>query len=223
MDHYELDDWVDLVRGDIVKERGKEMSRHLDGGCDRCQELHGLAQELTEMADASQERSPRFPEHVLWAARVIFSAPGAGRPAALPRLRIELVKEAPLAAPVGVRFGGDRDVWQGLFHAGDIAVDLRMDYDRDRCGVALVGQVADRRDPGRGLADLPVCLLVREEIVARAMTNRVGEFQMEYDARSQPQLRIGIPDQGLFSLTLDQIHTEASEPPTGSSPPAKRG
>ena len=78
--------------------------------------------------------------------------------------------------------------------------------------MSLAGQVADRRNPGLGLADLPTCLVIGDEIVARSMTNRLGGFQMEFDARHQPELRIGIPDQGLFSLPLTTLFpAEASE------------
>ena len=202
MEHYDLSEWAELARSELSADKARRMREHLADGCRSCRELQAAALELTELADVAGKGPLRIREDVLWAAKVIFGGAREAR-SGFPTLPTELVFEA-ANVPGGVRAAGGSDSWQGVFHADTVTVDLQLDLDPSRDRVAVIGQVADLEDRERGLAQLPACLKVRDETVARAMTNAVGEFRMEYNAGEAPELRIGIPERGLFAVTLDR-------------------
>lgn len=224
MAHYDLNDWANLALGDLPEALENEMNVHLSSGCARCRELAVAGRELTGMADTGGRGPVEFPEHVLWAARLIFG-PAGRRRERLPMLPVELAFES-ITSPAGVRAGSDPDSWQGVYRTGGVSIDLRMELDPSCGRVALFGQVADADDPSTGMPHLVTCLRVQDDIVDRAMTNEAGEFGMEYDARVAPELRIGIPERGLFAVTLDHSFVDAMDqdwtingrPSKGASP-----
>ncbi|MFB3815432.1 MAG: hypothetical protein ACE14L_15115 [Terriglobales bacterium] len=92
--------------------------------------------------------------------------------------------------PAGVR-SQQRLSRQALYEAGGFCVDLRLEHEPRGSLVTLVGQVANRKQPGHAVAHVPVVLMAGKQIVGRAFSNSFGEFQMEYAPKGQ--LRLHIP------------------------------
>jgi hypothetical protein len=80
---------------------------------------------------------------------------------------------------------------QTLYEAGEYTVDLRQEHERGGARVTVVGQLASRKEPGRSLAGLPVVLSSGKTVLAKAVSNRFGEFQMEYAPARNLRLDIG--------------------------------
>jgi len=75
-------------------------------------------------------------------------------------------------------------------------VDLRIGRERDATVVLLVGQIINRRDPDRRMGAIPVVLMSGKDVLGRAISNRFGEFQMEYKAKRSLQLHMPIKESG---------------------------
>jgi hypothetical protein len=59
-----------------------------------------------------------------------------------------------------------------------------------------VGQIIDREQPTSDLSDLPVLLMSGKAVIARARSNRFGEFQMEYEPGRRLRLLLPVEKRG---------------------------
>jgi len=69
---------------------------------------------------------------------------------------------------------------QALYQVGDYSLDLRLENERGTSRVALVGQIQNHQQPGNWLGGLPILLVSGKQILAQAVSNSLGESQMEY-------------------------------------------
>ncbi len=60
---------------------------------------------------------------------------------------------------------------QALYQAGDYSLDLRLESERGTSRVALVGQIQNRKQPGKRLGGVPVLLVSGKQILAQAVSN----------------------------------------------------
>jgi hypothetical protein len=134
----------------------------------------------------------------------------------LSRLIGRLVGDAlPDPALAGTR-SEDRISRHALFEAGDFYVDVRLEQEKGAPLATLVGQLTNREDPDSALAEAPVLLLARKNIVAHAVYNRFGEFQMDYPPANNLRLCIALDPPGKrIELSLRQL---ASDVPAHSDP-----
>src|ERR1019366_9254626 len=92
-------------------------------------------------------------------------------------------------SPVGLRATWQVG-WQGLYRPGDCSVDLRIEPELKSSRAAVIGQVTNPVPQGLGVGTLQVCLSAGKQVVAETLSNRFGEFQLEYD--QQPRLKLSI-------------------------------
>ncbi len=85
---------------------------------------------------------------------------------------------------------------QALYRAGDFSLDLRLEHEYGSRHVSLVGQLANPKQPLEKVANVPVILTSGKEILARAITNRFGEFQMEYEPKNRMRLYAAVAADG---------------------------
>jgi hypothetical protein len=185
-DHYSLEEWADFVRG--VSSHTDEMRAHLATGCAACRQSVDFLAYVQAVAAADRQVEP--PEGVVSAAADIYQERQLGDAFYAP-LRARLVYDSlhePVAA--GMR-AEDRDTRQMLYQAGDYFLDLRVEREREKNTVVLVGQVASKTDDTSSAEGFPVLLTSRGEVIATAPCNQFGEFQMEY--RPARHLRLHVP------------------------------
>ena len=185
MKHYDITEWADYVRGLAVSRiashggapvRGLPKLQH-----DRCAVREGRSRGQAEV----RFEVPEFAAHC---AKAIYVLQQPETVQILAGLRSKLVFDSfcePL--PAGVR-SQHRISRQSLYEAGDYSLDIRQEHERGSSQVTLVGQIANRKDPERPVTAVPVYLLAGKSVVARAVSNQFGEFQMEYDARKRLRL-----------------------------------
>ena len=200
MKHYAIDQWADFTRGLLTGEQRTQMQGHLQSGCLRCRHLSDFTAELA--ATCTGLGTHPVPESTVRLARAIFPVRVPDRPQRGNRLPIELIFDSFLVpSPVGLRATWQVG-WQGLYRAGDCSVDLRVEPELNSSRAAVVGQITNHALPGLEMGDLPVCLRSGKQVVAETLSNRFGEFQMEYDQQSQLRLCIDLRDSKSIQVPL---------------------
>ncbi|HTX37945.1 MAG TPA: hypothetical protein VME43_23105 [Bryobacteraceae bacterium] len=188
MKHFGIAQWVDFARGLVPPERRGEMQDHLAGGCAHCQ---GLMDFCAKLAHACLRISTAVvPDEAVRSARAIFPVRPPQRPRRALRIPVELIYDSFLVpSPAGLRSTWQVG-WQGLFHAGDCSVDLRVEPELRSSKASVVGQISNHVLPGTEMSDIPVYLKAGKLVVAETRSNRFGEFQMEYEQQGRLQLCI---------------------------------
>ena len=208
--HYEITQWADFARGLVTGAAKMEMQRHLASGCTRCSRIETLLNRVVKAtaADAACE----VPEDVTQAALAIFSLQQPGKAPLLPRILARLVYDSFLQPlPAGVR-AQQRLSRQAMYEAGDYCVDLRLEQEPGSSQVTMVGQVADRGQARQPLQEAPVMLMSGREVVARAVSNRFGEFQIEYQPRKSLRLHVSVEgDAKRIEVPLDALTSAEDE------------
>ncbi len=188
MKHYAIDQWADFSRGVSPATERLLMEAHLSEGCAKCKSLSEFSARLVITAGTLADI--QVPESTLRLARAIFPIRTQERPRRGNRLPIELIFDSFLVpSPAGLRSTWQVG-WQGLYRAGDCTVDLRIEPELVSSRAAVVGQIANHLKPGEQMENLPVSLRVGKEVVAETVSNRFGEFQMEYEQRGKLKLCI---------------------------------
>jgi len=212
MKHYGIAQWVDFTRGLTPPEQRGEMQHHLAGGCAQCQALMDFCSRLAVVC--RRMASQAVPEEVVRDARGIFPVRRAERPRRVMRIAAELIYDSFLVpAPAGLRSTWQVG-WQGLFHAGDCSVDLRVEPELRSSKASVVGQISNHVMPGSEMSDIPVCLKAGKLIIAETRSNRFGEFQLEYEQKGRLQLCIYLDDGSkCIQVPLKKL---AAERPSGN-------
>jgi len=199
-EHFSSEDWFDFVRGVGFAERRQEIERHLADGCQDCADLHDTWRAVAEIVHAEPLLDPGV--SVVRLARALYSVrerPGRV-PSTLERAKL-LFDSLVLPAPVGVRNGTSvrRKV---LYGTGDLLVDVQIDA-RPANRTVLVGQVMAPKATADYAAGVPVVVLRGTQVVAKATTNRLGEFQTEFGGPAHGvSLALGLTEHGTV-LSLD--------------------
>jgi hypothetical protein len=191
MKHYAIDQWADFTRGLLTSEARTQMQTHVQSGCSKCRQLSDFTTKLA--ATCSNYMTDDVPESTVRLARAIFPVRTYDRPKRGNRLPIELIFDSFLVpSPVGLRATWQVG-WQGLYRAGDCSVDLRIEPELKSSRAAVIGQI----------------------------TNRFGEFQMEYDQQSQLKLCIDLRDAKSIQVPLKRFTSNQPAAKSRTSSPKR--
>ena len=211
MNHYAIDEWVDFSRGLVGGEDGARMRAHLVGGCVDCSRLSEFTTKLAQACINSA--SSQVPESALRLARAIFPVRVPDRPRRGNRIPIELIFDSFLVPmPAGLRATWQVG-WQGLYRAGDCSVDLRIEPELKSSRAAVIGQITNHVMPSVSMSNLPVSLRAGKQVIAETLSNRFGEFQMEYEERARLKLCINLADAKVIQVPLKKL-AEEQQPAT---------
>ena len=112
---------------------------------------------------------------------------------------------APL--PVGMR-SQSRLSRHLLYEAGSYSLDVQLEHQPGSGLVSLTGQLADRNKPATSTADLPVLLVDRKRLMSSTLSNRLGEFHLEYIPARNVRLQVPIPAaRKRLEVSLSQLFT----------------
>jgi hypothetical protein len=191
--HFEIEQWLDFVLGLRSGAERADMEQHLSS-CRQCTPVVEMLLKLRRATTA--DATCQVPEYVLHSAGTIFALHRPEKVRNLPRLLAKLVFDS-FREPEAVGERSQRRMSrQTVFEAGDYSVNLRIGRERDATVVLLVGQIINRRDPDRRMGAIPVVLMSGKDVLGRAISNRFGEFQMEYKAKRSLQLHMPIKESG---------------------------
>jgi len=217
MKHFALEEWVDFVRGLVKGPAQADMAAHLATGCARCTratEVLGRTARVM-MADAQVD----VPEAAIRRARAIFT-PKRTDPFRLPRIAASLMFDSAFApATAGLR-SGEQPTRRALFQAGGFFIDLRFERDPGSPSLSLVGQLASRQGDAAEPGGRAVLLTAGKAVVARATTNRFGEFQLEYEPAPHLRLHLPVAPAGRIELPLSKLTAGMAQ--VGRTPKQKK-
>lgn len=205
MTHFDIGGWTDFARGCAADADRAAMQEHLDGGCRRCRATADLLQRVVVAVRGDGLHEP--PVNVVRCARAIsaLQRPRATGGWSVARLVYDSLRQ-PL--PAGIR-ADSRASRHAVFEADELSVELRVERELDQPLMRLVGQLTHRVDPDRLLTASPVLLLAREDVVAHAVSNRFGEFQMDYPPAKDLRLCIALaPPHQRVEVSLNQLSGE---------------
>ena len=207
MKHYAIDQWVDFTRGVVAGDEAAQMLAHLRSGCADCRRLSDFTLEVVRYLCGVGLRR-RCRNRSLRLARAIFPVRMQDRPKRGNRLPIEMIFDSFLVpSAVGLRSTWQVG-WQGLYRAGDCSVDLRIEPELKSSRAAVIGQITSHVQPAVEMGNLPVCLRAGKQVVAETMSNRFGEFQMEYDQQTQLKLCIYLRDSKSIQVPLKKFTSD---------------
>src|SRR5437660_11486533 len=194
MNHFDISKWADFVRGLIDESAQVAMERHLASGCRKCRRTTELVRKVA--AAARSDSQVQVPDYALRCARAIFLLQQPEKVQILPRIPARLLYDSfrePLTAGIRTQ---QRRMRQALYQAGDYSLDVRLENERGSPRVALVGQIQNRKQPGKRLGSVPVQLLSGKQVLAQATSNSLGEFQMEYEPSKHLRLYVPVRQAG---------------------------
>jgi len=176
-------DWADFARGVTSPKKSARMRKHLDDGCEKC--MKELQLWSVVLGRVGRERGYQPPERSVRVVKAAFALRKPGyltRAAKLTRLLLDSFRQ-PL--PAGVRSHAEvpRHL---LYEAGPFRLDVRLERLPASNRVAVVGQLltvipkeATQKEMGR----MPVIVTGKKKaVLASTFTNRLGEFQLEFEA-----------------------------------------
>jgi hypothetical protein len=214
--HFKIWEWVDFVRGTSESARPTAMQEHLSFGCKRCE---GVVRVLRAFAErAPQEAGFEPPAEVVRLAQAIFPSRRPER-SVFARLVYDSFRD-PL--PVGLR-AEDRLARHALYEADEVVVDLQLEQQPGTNVVTLVGQISDRDRPRTNTTSLPVLLMTGRGLVASAVCNPLGEFEMEYKTARGLRLYVPLRDTGgHLELRMDELALGAASARQSTGRPGSR-
>jgi hypothetical protein len=205
MKHIETGLMVDYARGLAGETDRPVLEAHLASGCQSCQRQASVLGRLASAARADLGYAPP-PEVVNRAKRIFPSRPPKKESEGSRTILARLVYDSLLdPLPAGVR-AKDRPS-QALYEAADYAVDLHMSREQvsrehNAPRMVVVGQIADRRQPGRWVADKLVVLMSGREVAAQGLSSEHGEFHLECASTDDLHLQVSVEAETRIEVSL---------------------
>jgi len=97
-----------------------------------------------------------------------------------------------------------------LYEIANLCLDLRLDRQPQTNTATVVGQLADRTDPLKPLAGLPIFLRAGERFLAQTTSNRLGEFQVQCEPEAAMKLCLPIGTDELIEVSVNP-HIEGQD------------
>ena len=177
MKHFGITAWSDYVRGTLADGTRNEMMRHLDSGCSRCASMAATLGSVRDDAQFESEHQP--PDWAVRSVQAFFSVQQPARTARFSLLQPRLAFDSAMA-PVGVGVRSlQPDSRQMVYYAQELAVSLQVQYEGPERRLQLDGELLHRNDGA--LESVPALLLRGNEVVGRAVSGELGEFQLSSD------------------------------------------
>lgn len=212
MQHFDITEWSDQVRGLAEPSIDALMQSHLEVGCDECGGIVSFLGDIAGTAEADLEMSP--PEFAVRGAKASFAATWSKSPSRLEVLTANIFFDSAFdPLPAGAR---SLDTYSRhiLCQADDYYVDCKMDYDQESRNVILVGQVLHGES---ALKEVPVFFISDDRVVVSG-TNQFGEF--ESTCHQAPlTLRLMVSEGKCLEVKVDlrQVGEGLSSATTGSA------
>jgi len=190
MKHYGMDQWVDFVRGLLPETETTMMREHLLEGCSECKLVADFCEQLTSVCRSMV--MDEVPESAVRLAKTIFPVRRLEPRKRAFRLPIELIYDSFMTpAPAGLRASWQVG-WQALYRAGDCSLDLRIEPELHSLRATVIGQISNHVQPESGMTNVPVYLKAGKSVVAETISNRFGEFQLDYEQRGRLELCVSL-------------------------------
>ncbi len=205
MKRYELEDWVDYIRGLGSPERREDMAEHLARGTEGAAEDVRM---LEEVRDVVLEDAEGPSESLVWAAKTIAELQ-RGELEHLPDLPLTLVASTEPPPPAERQQQSYIGARKLLYQGDCFELDLWLEDPQGTAESVVLGRVSSTAPASsthpegpEPIAEAGVFLLEEGNLATSTLTNRFGEFHLEAAPEGRIDLKIVIRDTGKIELTL---------------------
>jgi hypothetical protein len=184
--HFSEQSWVDFVRGTNGARPNGDITTHIANGCLECKTDHKAWSRVNRFARAEESYTP--PENLVRLVKLGF-AHEAQQPRTWTLANLVFDSFAqPL--PAGVRSGSLR-VWQVVYEAEGLTVDLHFGRQAQSRDMHILGQVFDKQAVQALQDDATVELSTeKEQVVATADVSVLGEFHLKFEEKDHLWLSV---------------------------------
>ncbi len=194
--HYDIPDWLDLLRGFPSPEARLAMESHREN-CAQCRDTLAWVTRLQSTAEADSRSD--VPAQVVRNAQAIFALRRLEQiqspMGSLARMIYDSFQQPALQ---GVRSEQRSDIRHMIFEADDYVIDLRLEHERDLASVSMIGQIHLAANTDARVTPMAVTLTSNQNILAATTCNDFGEFAMSYEPKGSLCLHLGL--EGKFPL-----------------------
>ena len=192
MQHFSEQPLADFVRGVSGQKISRDIKAHLAEGCSKCKTAHDGWSRVRRLATEEAAYAP--PENLVRLVKLGFGGKPAHQPWAsvLANWTVANLVFDSFAQPLqsGVR-SGTLNIWQVIYEAEGLTVDLRFGRRSQSTEVHVVGQVFDKQTV-RALQNNASVELSTEQnqLVATTAISDLGEFHLEFEQKDPMWLSV---------------------------------
>ena len=170
------------------------MQEHLETGCQKCTNVRDTWHLVAKSAESDRRYEP--PDSTIRIARALFALRQPTGVATFMGRARALFDSGLAPLPAGMRSGlaASRKL---VYAAGEYLIDLQVGSGHQSGATQLTGQVAMPANAHHHFEGIPVVVLRHARVVAKTTTNRLGEFQMEFEGQADDvSIALGFKDGG---------------------------
>jgi hypothetical protein len=177
MKHFTTEQWIDFVNEAISAGTKQDMEKHLEQGCEGCNQTVSLWRRVRNAVRTERNYQP--PPETLQIAQITV-APSKLALAGKEACTLGDVLFDSFLQPMfeGARSSGN-GARQMLYRADPYQIDLQIETESDENTLVITGQLLDLRQPGVAGCDVLVVISNLRGQVVQTKTNRLGEFRKE--------------------------------------------
>jgi len=202
-EHISEQRWADFVRGVSGPETGSVIKAHLAEGCSKCKTAHDAWSRVERIATEESVYAP--PENLVRLVKLGFASKRAEQPQkwTLATLVFDSFAQ-PL--PAGVRSGSSLNIWQVVYEAEGLTVDLRLGRRTESKAVHVVGQVFEKQ-AARALQNNAIVELStgQDRLIAIAEVSALGEFHLEFEQHDPMWLSVKAAGRNTVRIPLTSL------------------
>ncbi len=188
MRHFAEQPWADFVRGVSGPQISRDIKAHLAEGCSKCKTAHDAWSRVRRLATEESAYAP--PQNLVRLVKLSFGSKAA-QPS--PKWTLANLIFDSFAQPLlaGVRSSGALNVWQVIYEAEGLTVDLRFGRRMQSKEVHIVGQVFDKLAVRALQNNASVELSTEQDrLVATTAISALGEFHLEFEQQDPMWLSV---------------------------------
>ena len=216
MTHYSPEQWIDFVNGAGPQSAQHEMQKHLDSGCEHCQERVAIWRKVQRSASLEAKFQP--PVDTVRVVKAAFGNAGFESKPALAGIIAEVIFDSFRTPQVaGARSAGMQSR-QMLFSATPFQVDVNIEAKPGESRLSVTGQLMDTSQPDSIARGITVTLSNRRGQTIQTVTNNFGEFQGEIENRGDLELTFLGHSEKAIVVSLRDALTYIPGPTRGGDP-----
>lgn len=184
MSEHKPGQWADFVRGVADPETADHMRKDLESGSESARRTVEALRRVAAVGRSDSDHP--VPPDAVRIAKAAFSTPRAGAAPEVRRVPCALIFDSLLAPAAAGARGAQQSHRELTFEAQGYSVDLRLEHEIESPAegtppsMVVVGQLLEARgDAPQPVARAPVFMFSGERLIGKAVTGRLGEFQVE--------------------------------------------
>jgi hypothetical protein len=200
MEHFSVEKWIDFVNQAVTNNEKQQMDKHLNFGCEFCQQTFSLWQRVRASAAAEGNYQP--PESAVRIAKAAFAGAGLASQKNEAENSVKVLFDSFLQpAFAGIRSAGT-GARQMLYRADPYQIDVQLEMRPGGNRVVVTGQILNLSNPKFIPAGNRVRVSNMFGDVVHTVTNEFGEFSGEVKNSGDLQLTFATPSGEPIMISL---------------------